>query len=45
MNDALKRMDAVFCRIYESVTKGGRPSIASVRLRRKIRGSLKLYRI
>jgi transposase len=28
MNDALKRVDAVFARIYGSDTKGGRPSVA-----------------
>lgn len=28
LNDALKRMDGVFARIYESDAKGGRPSVA-----------------
>ena len=36
LNDALKRMDAVFTRMYESDTKGGRPSIAREKLIRAL---------
>ncbi|VVE55202.1 IS5 family transposase [Pandoraea sputorum] len=36
LNDALKRMDAVFRRMYESDAKGGRPSIAPEKLIRAL---------
>jgi transposase len=36
LNDALKCMDAVFTRMYESDAKGGRPSIAPEKLIRAL---------
>ena len=36
LNDALKRMDGVFARMYESDAKGGRPSIAPEKLVRAL---------
>ncbi len=36
LNDALKRMDPVFTRMYESDAKGGRPSIAPEKLIRAL---------
>ena len=36
LNDALKRMDGVFARMYESDAKGGRPSIAPEKLIRAL---------
>jgi hypothetical protein len=36
LNDALKRMDAIFARMYESDAEGGRPSIAPEKLIRAL---------
>jgi transposase len=36
LNDALKRMDDVFARIYEADAKGGRPSVAPEKLVRAL---------
>ncbi|VVE21876.1 transposase [Pandoraea fibrosis] len=36
LNEALKRMDGVFARMYESDAKGGRPSIAPEKLSRAL---------
>ena len=36
LNDALKRMDDVFARMYEADAKGGRPSIAPEELVRAL---------
>jgi transposase len=36
LNDALKRMDPMFARMYESDAKGGRPSIAPEKLIRAL---------
>jgi hypothetical protein len=44
LNDALKRMDDVFARMYEADAKGGRPSIAPEKVARTRRTGVALQR-